>query len=117
MSDEDFEKIINAALEELPQEFKSQLDNIEIVIEDWPLNKKGEPYGGLLGLYHGVPKTERSGEPLFPDKITLYKQPLLRISPTIDEAKKNITQTVLHELGHHFGLSDATLDKIEHKNK
>jgi predicted Zn-dependent protease with MMP-like domain len=114
MTDEEFEKIIKEALAELPEEFRSQMDNVEIVIEDWPLDKNGNPYGGLLGLYHGVPKTMRNNYSLLPDKITIYKQPLLRISHSFDEAKKHIKQTVLHELGHHFGLSDEELQKIEH---
>ncbi|HVA96699.1 MAG TPA: metallopeptidase family protein, partial [Candidatus Acidoferrales bacterium] len=89
-------------------EFLSQLDNVEIVIEDMP------PDPALLGLYHGVPKTGRGiGYFALPDKITIYKEPLLRISRNDEEAKENIRSTVLHEIGHHFGLSDEELYKIK----
>ena len=112
MQDEDFEKVVTESINELPTEFKSQMDNVEIVIEDWPVNAQGKPYAGLLGLYHGVPKTERNTFPALPDKITIYKEPILLISKNIEEAKKNIKDTVLHELGHHFGLSDEDLERI-----
>jgi predicted Zn-dependent protease with MMP-like domain len=115
MQDEEFENIVNQALEELPEEFASQLDNVEVVIEDWPLDKYGRPHTGLLGLYHGVPKIDRSSVPLLPDKITIYKGPLLLISHSPEEAKKHIKNTVLHELGHHFGLTDEELDRLKIK--
>ena len=113
MQDDEFEQIVNQSLSELPQEFASQLDNVEVVIEDWPLDEKGRPHAGLLGLYHGVPKTARGPVPLLPDKITVYKGPLLMISHSEEEAKKNIKNTVLHELGHHFGLTDEELDRLK----
>jgi predicted Zn-dependent protease with MMP-like domain len=115
MQDEEFEAIVNQSLEELPKEFASQLDNVEVVIEEWPLDAQGRPHAGLLGLYHGVPKIDRNTMPMLPDKITIYKGPLLMISHTVDEAKKNIKNTVLHELGHHFGLTDEELDRIKIK--
>jgi predicted Zn-dependent protease with MMP-like domain len=113
MQDEEFENIVNKSLEELPKEFASQLDNVEVVIEEWPLDSEGRPHARLLGLYHGVPKTARGTLPMLPDKITIYKGPLLMISHSTEEAKKNIKNTVLHELGHHFGLSDEELDRIK----
>ena len=112
MQDENFEDIVSQSIDELPEEFKSQLDNVEVVIEDWPLDSQGRPHAGLLGLYHGVPKTVRNSPPIFPDKITIYKGPIILISHTIEEAKQNIKDTVLHELGHHFGLTDEELRKI-----
>jgi predicted Zn-dependent protease with MMP-like domain len=112
MTNEEFETIVKETLDELPDEFKTQLDNVEIVIEDFPRDKRGRPFWGLLGLYHGVPKTARTVLPLLPDKISIYKEPILHMSDNIDEIKKQIKQTVLHELGHHFGLTDEDLSKI-----
>lgn len=113
MTNEEFEAIVKETLNELPDEFRSQLDNVELVIEDYPLDKHGRPHMGLLGLYHGVPKTERIGVPLMPDKISIYKEPILHLSVDREEIKKQIKKTVLHELGHHFGLSDEDLGRVE----
>lgn len=108
MSDEEFQTIVRQTIQSLPKEFLTQLDNVEIVIEDLP-----PPRLPLLGLYHGVPKTKRLSYSSLPDKITIYKIPLLQISKNEKEAKKNIRETVLHEIGHHFGLSDEELYRIK----
>src|SRR5580704_14203495 len=108
MSDEEFETIVRQTIQSLPKEFLLQLDNVEIVIEDVP-----PPHLPLLGLYRGVPKTKRLSYSSLPDKITIYKMPLLQISQNEQEAKKNIRNTVLHEIGHHFGLSDEELYRIK----
>ncbi len=111
MTDKEFEQIVRQTIQSLPKEFLSQLDNVEIVIEDDP-----PPNLPLLGLYRGVPKTKRASYSSLPDKITIYKQPLLRYSKTEEDAKMQIKHTVLHEIGHHFGLSDEELDKIKQIN-
>jgi predicted Zn-dependent protease with MMP-like domain len=112
MTDEDFEQIVRQTITSLPNEFLKQLDNVEILIEERPSNPS------LLGLYHGVPKINRGiGYFALPDKITIYKEPLLRISHNEEEAKENIRDTVLHEIGHHFGLSDEELYKIKSKQQ
>jgi predicted Zn-dependent protease with MMP-like domain len=108
MSDEEFETIVRQTIQSLPKEFLSQLDNVEVVIDD-----EAPPDLPLLGLYRGVPKTKRVSYSALPDKITIYKQPLLQLSRDEEETKKNIKETVLHEIGHHFGLSDEELDKIK----
>jgi len=106
MTDEDFQNIVKQTIKSLPEAFLTQLDNVEIVIEEKPSNPS------LLGLYRGVPKTNRYGYFALPDKITIYKEPLLRISKNDEETKENIRDTVLHEIGHHFGLSDEEMNKI-----
>jgi predicted Zn-dependent protease with MMP-like domain len=112
MTNEEFEQTVRQTIKSLPKEFLDQLDNVEIFIEDTP------PHNApLLGLYNGVPKTVRLGHFAYPDKITIFKEPLLKISKNDDEAKENIRDTVLHEIGHHFGLSDAELYTITHKSK
>lgn len=109
MTDEEFEHVVAETLNELPEEFKKQLDNVEIIIENTSRNGNG-----LLGLYHGVPKTERISAFMLPDKITIFKNSILSISNDREIIKKTITETVLHEIGHHFGLSDEELERIEH---
>ena len=109
MTDEEFERIVKETLDELPDEFKHQLDNVEIVIDDFPEDGSDD----LLGLYHGVPKTARTYSIMIPDKITIYKNIILSVSEDPEKVKQTIKQTVLHEIGHHFGLSDDELERIE----
>lgn len=113
MTDNEFEKIVRETLDELPVEFKRQLDNVEVVIEDFFTDTNGNRDLHLLGLYHGVPKTERNSYLQLPDKISIYKFPILMVSKDTHDAKKRIKATVLHELGHHFGLSDEDLEKTD----
>lgn len=113
MTDEEFWGIIKVTLKDLPLEFKDQLDNVEITIQDWPdetdLEKPGTSKLSLFGLYHGVPKPDRYAYSALPDKITLFKEPILNAAHSEEEAKQIIHDTVLHELGHHLGLSDEEL--------
>lgn len=113
MTDEEFWGIIKATLKDLPLEFKDQLDNVEITIQDWPDETDFEEPRtsklSLFGLYHGVPKPDRYAYSALPDKITLFKEPILHASTSIEETKQIIRDTVLHELGHHLGLSDEEL--------
>ncbi|MGI8420295.1 MAG: metallopeptidase family protein [Candidatus Levyibacteriota bacterium] len=107
MNEQEFEAIIRKTINALPPNFKEQLENVEITVEDEP------PNPSLLGLYHGVPKTARNSYSTLPDKITIYRLPLLQISGTREEAENNIRKTVLHEIGHHFGLSDQELYRLK----
>ena len=107
----DFERVVQDALDSLPPELHDQISNVEIVIED-------EPPGGrpLHGLYHGVPLTRRgiaySGA--LPDKITIYRGPLERIYGYDPEVLRGqIRHVVLHEVAHHFGISDERLIEID----
>ncbi|MBI2611212.1 metallopeptidase family protein [Candidatus Gottesmanbacteria bacterium] len=104
----DFEKLVKVALDELPDEFAKKLENIEIVIEE-------ELSPPLYGLYRGVPKTKRGSGYTFvlPDKITIFQKTIEAVSRTPEEIKKRVKGTVLHEIGHHFGLSDVDLDKTK----
>jgi predicted Zn-dependent protease with MMP-like domain len=115
MNDQDFENIVRQTIQNLPNEFKSQLDNVSIVIEDIP-SEEDLPESAhyfLLGLYRGVPKTKRLSYSALPDKITIYKQPIFHIAKDEEDTKRIIRETVLHELGHHFGLSDEELRHIK----
>lgn len=118
MSDEDFNELIGKAIEDLPDEFLKKLENVSIVTSDLPtssqvdsLRKKGQG-GLLLGLYEGIPQTKRGRYgvgPTLPDKITLFKIPLLRISKSYDHLLENIRETVVHEIAHHFGMSEDAI--------
>ena len=126
MDDSDFENAIAQAIKDLPQEFKDKLDNVAIVAADWPtgtqlevLTKRGER-GLLLGLYQGIPQTKRRNYgvgPTLPDKITIFKYPLLRISRSYEEAIANIKATVIHEIAHHFGMSEDDIRKAKSRSK
>ncbi len=120
MERQDFETIVFRAIEALPAEFKSKLENVDILVEDWPspqqirqlrLRSKAQ----LLGLYEGVPQTRRdSGYNLvLPDKITIFQKPIEAQCRSIKEIESEIGRVVRHEIAHYFGIGDATLYKIE----
>jgi predicted Zn-dependent protease with MMP-like domain len=118
MTNNEFSNEVKKTLRKLPDEYKDQLDNVEIVIQDWPneTDLENDPNASpfsLLGLYQGIPKTEREAYASLPDKITIFKEPILHAAANDEDAKKIIRDTVLHELGHHFGLSDEELERTE----
>ncbi len=118
MDDRNFRKIIEKALLDLPKEFAEKLENVSIVIADHPTQAQTETlklkskHDLLLGLYEGVPQTRRRGYGIggsLPDKITIFKVPILMFSKTLDEVKRVVRETVIHELGHHFGMSEKEI--------
>lgn len=115
MEEKDFEAVVADALDTVPQNFKEILDNVDIVIEDLPTRyqmRKMRLHAGsmLLGLYEGVPQTKRSNySNVLPDKITIFKLPLIHLGQTEEGIKEAVRKTVLHEIGHHFGMSDKEL--------
>ena len=121
MNDEEFEKLIEEALLNVPKYFLDMLENVSVVTQNWPnrhqvveLYKRGSR-GLLLGLYEGVPKIRRGRYGIggqLPDKITIFKNPILMISNTPEKVKEAVEDTVVHEIAHHFGLSDVDLDRI-----
>ena len=115
---ESFERLVQQALEELPEEFAERLANVAVVVEDEPdpeeLAEMGldpsEHADELLGLYRGVPLVER--EAAFsglPDTVVIYRGPILRACRSAPEVAREVRKTVIHELGHHFGLSDEEM--------
>jgi predicted Zn-dependent protease with MMP-like domain len=107
----DFEMAIEAALDSLPPELREQMSNVDIVFEEEP--PPGEP---LLGLYQGIPLTRRSSAyaGALPDKITIYSGPLLRLAHGEPERlRAEVRRVVLHEIAHHFGISDERLLEID----
>lgn len=114
MSNEDFEQLVVEALEGLPPFFKEKLDNVDVVVEDWPTREQARGRM-LLGLYQGVPITHRGrGYSLaLPDKISIFKGPIELISRGESEKiKELVVETAEHEIAHHFGISDARLKEL-----
>ena len=116
MDRERFEGLVSQAIDSLPGEFLDVLDNIDIVVEDEPTREQlGKlRHGELLGLYDGVPLTERdSGYGLvLPDKITIFQKPIESKCHTDAQIAREIRATIQHEIAHHFGISDEWLDEM-----
>ncbi|CAN5609552.1 metallopeptidase family protein [soil metagenome] len=109
-----FEKLVERALDKLPQEFLDLLDNVAVLVEDWPDRETHLAYGGTLyGLYEGVPLTSRGTgyHGALPDRITIFRSPLERDFPT-EELEEQVRVTVVHEIAHHFGFDDGQLDEL-----
>ncbi len=105
-----FAELVGEALDAVPSQFLDLLDNVVFLLED-------EPQGGapLLGLYEGIPMTERDGgwgAPRLPDRITIFQGPTLRSCSTEEEVRREVAVTVVHEIAHHFGIADAKLHEL-----
>lgn len=119
LTTEEFEEVIIATMEQLPAQFQRRLDNVDIVLEEYAdpqtLYVAGVRHREeLLGFYHGVPLTERTQgyTMLAPDKISIYRQPILHYYRTPDAIREGIRHTVLHELAHYFGIDDDRLREL-----
>ncbi len=108
VSRERFEELVGEALDEVPPQLVALMDNVVVLVEDEP------PEPGLLGLYEGVALTERatSYAGMLPDRITIYRQPVLELCEDEDEVAEEITVTVVHEIAHHFGIDDERLHEL-----
>ena len=120
MEREKFEGLVERAIESLPLEFQRKLENVDIVVEEWPTavqlrQAKTKSPGQLLGLYQGVPQTRRGrGYGLvLPDKISIFQRPIEAQCRSGYEIEVKIGEVVRHEIAHHFGLDEETLRKIE----
>ncbi|HET6780731.1 MAG TPA: metallopeptidase family protein [bacterium] len=119
LSRKKFEVLVLDALESIPEPVRERMQNIDVVIEDWPeqdqLTELGmEPDEWLFGLYEGTPLTERgiSEHPLLPDKITIFQGPLEDAHESDHEIKNEIRKTVVHEVAHHFGITEERLAEL-----
>lgn len=112
MTQAEFERVVRETLDALPPRFHRFLENVAVVVEDEPdeeaLGSAGlEPGHELFGLYHGVSLLDReAGYAGLPDRISIYRGPILRCCGSRHEIIEEIRQTVIHELGHHMGLDD-----------
>lgn len=123
LSDEAFDRLISRAMDELPQEYIKGLDNVAIVYADEPdehQSRKADLHRGglLLGLYEGIPLTQRGAGYTFvlPDKITLFKHPILMVSRDEASLFQQIKRTLWHEIAHYYGLDHDHIDRLEQKN-
>jgi predicted Zn-dependent protease with MMP-like domain len=116
VSRERFEELVADALDEIPPELASEMENVAVVVEEWPTPAQlGGRRGTLLGLYEGVPLTKR--DPIgyggvLPDRITIFLGPLSARARDEVELAAQVRVTVLHEVGHHFGMSDRRLHEL-----
>jgi len=120
MDRERFEWLVAEAVASLPEEFKAKLENIDVVVEDWPtsgqLAKVGLGHGQtLLGLYQGVPLTRRGRHYglVPPDKVTIFQKPIEAKCRYDTDIVREIQKVVRHEIAHHFGIGDARLKQLE----
>ena len=119
VSREDFEELVARAWAELPPEFVERVDNLAVVVEEWPdpatleMAKVQHP-AELLGFYRGVPQTRRTHHYglIAPDKISIYRQPILQRCRTLKEVWETVSHVLRHELAHYFGIGDERLREI-----
>lgn len=117
----EFREYAARALDELPDEFRERMENVVVVVEDYPSAEDAEstevPRDELLGLFHGVSRLDQgwsNGAPDgLPERIVLYKRNIEAICSTEKELVEEIRLTVLHEIGHYFGLSEEDMEKYE----
>jgi predicted Zn-dependent protease with MMP-like domain len=108
MSVEEFESAVGDALDEIPPDLAAMMSNVAVLVEDEP--PADDP--DLLGLYEGTPLTERDewwGAGSLPDRITIFRNPLLRLCDSREEVVEEVAVTVVHEVAHHFGIDDDRL--------
>jgi predicted Zn-dependent protease with MMP-like domain len=119
IANDEFQRLINEALEELPGDHAKNIKNVAILYEDEPTGEQRVRLQlrhdqSLLGLYEGVPLSERQGMTrLLPDKITLFKGPLTRQADTRAELKEEIKHTLWHEIAHYYGLDHKRIHELE----
>lgn len=124
MRRESFEDLVVRAVESLPDEFRARLENVDVVVEDWPsqrqLKKLGIGHRGqLLGLYEGVPQIRRGARygMVLPDRISIFRKPIEDLCRSSEETESKIAEVVRHEIAHHFGTDERTLRQIESRRR
>jgi len=118
MKREHFVKVVEEALDSLPQEFRSRIKNVAILVEPFPPNQSppqsGQQRRLLLGIFHGVPTTKKSvfDSPTGPAHIVLYQKNIEAVCSSEAEVRHQIRQTLMHELGHYFGMTEEQLRDV-----
>jgi predicted Zn-dependent protease with MMP-like domain len=111
-----FEELVSDALDSIPREIADDMENVAVLVEDWPTPAQGVTEGRtLLGLYEGIPVTKRGPmgyTGVMPDRITIFRGPLCERARDEEELARHVRVTVLHEVGHYFGMSDARLREL-----
>ena len=122
MTRDRFTQLVEGALKEIPRRFRKEMRNVAVVVEDEPPadileEMEVEPGDTLFGLYQGTPLPERSwsfGNNL-PDRISIYQKPIEDACETDEDVRDCIAETVIHEFGHYFGMSEEEIEEIEEK--
>ncbi len=123
VSDQQFEQMVSEGIDAIPPLYQKHLQNVAFIVEDFPSPKQRLELGlacnqTLFGLYEGVPLPGRSGATkLLPDKITIFKNPILAVSSSISEAKEQIRHTIWHEVAHYYGLDHGRIHQLERKKR
>jgi predicted Zn-dependent protease with MMP-like domain len=119
MTEAEFAVLVEEALAGLPEEIRQHLNNVAVTVADWPtvveLQRAGVQYPRqLFGLYEGIPLTKRGGHYnlVAPDRITIYRGPLLGAFGTPEAVRRHIRRTVVHEIAHHFGINEARIREL-----
>ncbi|MGA2902811.1 MAG: metallopeptidase family protein [Candidatus Korobacteraceae bacterium] len=118
MKRETFAKLVEEALDSLPHEFRVRIRNVAVLVEDLPPNQSspqaGQPRTLLLGLFHGVPTTRKSvfDLPKGPDHVVLYQKNIEAVCSSEAEVREQVRRTVIHELGHYFGMDEQQLKDV-----
>ena len=118
MKREHFTKVVEKALDSLPQEFRSRIRNVAVLVEDVPPNQPSPQPGQqkrlVLGIFHGVPMTKKSvfNLPTGPDYVVLYQKNIEAVCSTEAEIRDQIRLTVIHEFGHYFGMDEDQLKDV-----
>jgi predicted Zn-dependent protease with MMP-like domain len=120
ISDKEFDEIVSSVMDELPQEYITGMKNVSVVIADDPDEHQRQKlklrcHETLFGLYEGIPLTKRGNNYnlVLPDKITLFKNPLLSTSQDHEQFRENTKRTLWHEIAHHFGLDHTRIHSLE----
>lgn len=123
LSDKEFEEFINEGFSAISPLYMKNLDNVAIVIADEPDSEQRKKlklrcHETLFGLYEGIPLTKRGAgyNMVVPDKITIFKKPILSVSKNILEVKENVRNTLWHEIAHYYGLDHSQIHKLDKKN-
>lgn len=122
MTRERFRRLVEEALEEIPRRFRDEMKNVAVVVEDEPPpdvleEMEVEPDETLFGLYQGTPLPDRGwgyGNTL-PDRISIYQRPIEEAYDDDEEIRNCVAETVIHEFGHYFGMSEDEIEEIEEK--
>ena len=118
ISREQFQNLVLQALSDLPGDVRHSLQNVDVVVDDVASMSQIVGTGienamNLLGLYEGIPLTERYGyDMVLPDKVTLFQKPIESICDTQEQMAEEISKTLIHEIAHHFGLDDDHIDRL-----
>jgi predicted Zn-dependent protease with MMP-like domain len=107
VSPDEFEVLVEKALQDIPAEFRSAMENVVVLIDET------SPPGRLLGLYQGVPLTNRGNySAAMPDRITIFKEAICAMCESTQEVERQVRKTVIHEVAHHFGIDDPRLREL-----